>query len=369
MATADPAASGAALVSLADYERAAASLLDPATLGYVAGGAADEVTMRDNVLAWRRRAILPRVLVGVERCDPSVNLLGRRQPHPVIVAPMAYQGLAHPRAELGTAAAAAATGTIMCVPTFATAAHPTIAAEAPAAATRWFQLYVFADRGFSRALVEQAVEHGYEALVITADLPVVGARDRELRAEAAVHSSTGELVTGAQPSGVMTPAELARNVDPDLRWSDIEAFAGDFPLPVLVKGILTPEDARRAAEHGARGIVVSNHGGRQLDTVLAAVDALGPVLDAVGDELEVLVDGGVRRGTDVLKAIALGARAVMVGRPVLWGLAVGGAAGAQRVLEILLDELGRGLALAGAPRAADLDRSYVTDAPWLAERG
>ena len=378
----DHAASPGPLISLADYERAAHSVLDASALGYFAGGAGDEITMRDNVLAWRRLAIRPRVLVGVGDCDLSVNLLGRSRRHPVIVAPMAYQGLAHAEAELGSARAAAATGTIMCVPTFATVAHDAIAASAPGA-SRWFQLYVFPDRGITRELIARAVEHGYEALVVTADLPVVGVRERERRAEARVESSAGELVvsgtTGTSGTTATTattattgtsrrptPAELAGNVDADLRWSDIERFVTDFPLPVLVKGILTPEDARLAAEHGASGIVVSNHGGRQLDTVLTAVDALPPVLEAIGDRLEVLLDGGVRRGTDILKALALGARAVMVGRPVLWGLAVGGAAGAQRVLEILLDELDRALALAGSPCAADLNRSFVTAAPWLA---
>ena len=162
----------------------------------------------------------------------------------------------------------------------------------------------------------------------------------------------------------MTPTEFAALIDPDLGWSDIEKFAADSPLPVIVKGILRPEDAVLAAEHGAAGIVVSNHGGRQLDTVLSGADALAPIVDAVADRLDVIVDGGIRRGTDVLKALALGARAVMVGRPVLWGLAADGADGARRVLEILLSELDSALALAGAPRASALDRSYVTPAPW-----
>jgi 4-hydroxymandelate oxidase len=162
----------------------------------------------------------------------------------------------------------------------------------------------------------------------------------------------------------MTPREFATLVDPDLSWEDIERFAADSPLPVIVKGILTAEDAVLAAEHGARGLVVSNHGGRQLDTVLSGADALPPIVEAVGDQLEVLVDGGIRRGTDVLKALALGARAVMVGRPVLWGLAVDGAAGAQRVIEILLAELDAALALAGVPRLGEIDRSLVCPAPW-----
>ena len=162
----------------------------------------------------------------------------------------------------------------------------------------------------------------------------------------------------------MTPADFAALVDPDLTWDDIERFAAESPLPVIVKGVLSPQDARLAAEAGARGVVVSNHGGRQLDTVLSGADALPPIVDEIGDEIEVLVDGGIRRGSDVLKALALGARAVMVGRPLLWGAVVDGAAGARRVLEILLSELDVALALAGAPRASELDRSFVTPAPW-----
>ena len=365
MAVDDSACSREPLISLEDYERAAAAVLDPASLGYFAGGAGDEITMRDNVRAWRRLAIRPRVLVGVGQCERSVTLLGRQRPHPLIVAPMAYQGLAHPEAEIGTARAAAATGATVCIPTFATT-DPAAVATAVPDATRWYQVYVFPDRGVTRELIARATDSGYEALVITADLPVVGVRERELRAEAAVEASAAEFV-GHPPTDALSPADLAGNVDPDLQWSDIERFAADYSMPVLVKGILTAEDAVLAAEHGAQGVIVSNHGGRQLDTVLAGADALPAVLDAVGDRLDVLVDGGVRRGTDVLKALALGARAVLVGRPVLWGLAVDGAAGAQRVLEILLDEFERALALTGVPRAADLEQSLLTRAPWLGE--
>jgi 4-hydroxymandelate oxidase len=223
-------------------------------------------------------------------------------------------------------------------------------------ASRWFQLYVFNDRGVSRELVAQAEENGYEALVLTVDLPVRGAREREQRAPIST-----EL---AQAPTTMTPAEFMALIDAELRWSDVEKFVTESTLPVVVKGVLTPQDARLAAANGARAVVVSNHGGRQLDTTLSGADALPAVVDAVGEQIDVLVDGGIRRGTDVLKALALGARAVMVGRPVLWGLAVAGADGATRVLDILLSEFDVALALAGAPRAAELDRSFVGPAPW-----
>jgi 4-hydroxymandelate oxidase len=355
------------LISLADYERAAERLLDPGALAYFAGGAGDEISLRDNEAAWQRLAIRPRMLVGVADCDPAVTLLGRPRAHPLIIAPTAYHRLAHVDGEIATAQAAAATDSIMCAATFSTTTLPAIAEAAPAA-TRWFQLYVFSDRGVSRELVAQAVDHGYEALVITVDLPVVGVREREARFEAEIQTATEQMVQRVAAAGArgLTPADFTALIDPDLRWSDIEQFAADFPLPVVVKGILRADDARIAAEHGVQGIVVSNHGGRQLDTVIPAPDALPEIVDAVGERIDVLVDGGIRRGSDVLKALALGARAVMVGRPLLWGLAVDGATGAQNVLEILLAELERTLQLAGARSVGELDRSFVTAAPWVA---
>jgi isopentenyl diphosphate isomerase/L-lactate dehydrogenase-like FMN-dependent dehydrogenase len=355
-----------ALITLADYEQAAQEQMDLGPFGYYAGGAGDEVTLRDNVAAWRRWAIQPRMLVGVGERDPSVTVLGRRLPHPLIVAPMAFQALAHPDGEVATARGAAAAGAVYCLSTLATTSVRALA-EAVPEAPRWFQLYVFSDRGVTRELMAQAVEHGYEALVVTVDLPVLGVRERDLRS--GVLASTVEMVSSAVAAGaegVMTPADFAGLVDSNLNWSDIERFAAESPLPVIVKGVLTPLDAKLAAEHGARGIVVSNHGGRQLDTVLSGADALPPIVEAAGDKLEVLVDGGIRRGSDVLKALALGARAVMVGRPVLWGVVIDGSDGARRILELLLGELDVALALAGAPMASHLDGSFVTRAPWAA---
>jgi isopentenyl diphosphate isomerase/L-lactate dehydrogenase-like FMN-dependent dehydrogenase len=250
----------------------------------------------------------------------------------------------------------------MCLSTLATV-NPAALADAVPGAPRWFQLYVFSDRGVTRELVAQAAEHRYEALVVTVDLPVLGVRERELRAPPHTHAADVPAAAAAGAEGPMRTAEFTRLIDPDLSWSDIERVARDSPLPVIVKGVLTAEAARLAADHGASGLVVSNHGGRQLDAVLSGADALPEVVEAVGDRLDVLVDGGIRRGGDVLKALALGARAVMVGRPVVWGLAVGGAQGARRVLEILLSELDNALALAGAPMASELDHSFVAPAP------
>ncbi|HXO07865.1 MAG TPA: alpha-hydroxy acid oxidase [Solirubrobacteraceae bacterium] len=357
------------LISLAEYERAAASMLDPASHSYLAGGATDETTMRDNVDAWSRLAIRPRMLVGVGTPDLTVELLGRRRPHPVLIAPMAFHRLAHPDGEIATARAAQATGTIMCLSTLATTS-PAVLAEAVPDVARWFQLYVFKDRGVSRELVAQATARGFEALVVTVDLPAFGIREREMRS--GVRAPAIEQVQAAAAAGArgqMTPGALAALVDPTLTWRDIEQFAAECRLPVIVKGILTAEDAHIAAENGAAGVVVSNHGGRQLDTVLSGADALVEVVDAIGDRLDVLVDGGIRRGTDVLKALALGARAVLVGRPVLSGLVVDGAAGAERVLEILIGEFRNALELAGAPETARLDRTFVQRALWAPTTG
>jgi 4-hydroxymandelate oxidase len=263
---------------------------------------------------------------------------------------MAAQGMMHREGEVAMARAALGTESIMCLSTFASTSVLALAQAVPEAA-RWFQLYVFKDRGISQELLSQAGENGYEAVVVTVDLPVLGIRERELRSPMEGH------VPAAQ--GALGAAQFAALVDEDLNWSDIERLVADSKLPVLVKGILTAEDGRLAAEHGVAGVVVSNHGGRQLDTVVSTADALPEVVEAVGDRLDVLVDGGIRRGTDVLKALALGANAVMVGRPVLCGLAAGGAEGARHVLELLLGEFDTALALAGSPRARDLAPTFV----------
>jgi 4-hydroxymandelate oxidase len=354
------------LVAVADYERAATEMLDEVAFGYISGGAADEITLRDNVAAWGRLALRPRMLVGVGRVDPGVRLLGVDRPHPLLVAPTAFQRLAHADGEIAIARAAAETGTIMCVSTLASTGVATVAQAVPDG-PRWFQLYAFSDRGVTRELMASAAENGYEALVVTVDRPVIGVRERELRTSIRASAGSVQAFSGDASRGV-GPADYSALIDPNLRWSDIETFAADSPLPVLVKGILTAQDGRLAVAHGAAGVIVSNHGGRQLDTVLSGADALPAIADAVGDQLDVLVDGGIRRGTDILKALALGARAVLIGRPVLWGLAVGGAEGAQRVIEILLAEFENALALTGSPAAGGVDRELIMPAPWRRAR-
>jgi 4-hydroxymandelate oxidase len=327
--------------------------------GYFAGGAGDEITLRDNEAAWSRLALLPRVLVDVGERDLSVPLLGGELSHPVVVAPMAYQKHVHDEGELALARAAAATESTFVLSSQTTTGPSDVAAATPDA-RRWFQLYVFRDRQISLDLVAQAREHGYEALVITVDFPVGGWRERDRRSGFRV-----EHPVAVNPGGTpMSTEELFAQHDPTLSWDDIAEFAQTAGMPVLLKGILRPEDAELAVSAGAAAIIVSNHGGRQLDTVLSGADALPPVVDVVGDRIDVLVDGGLRRGWDVAKALALGADAVLVGRPLLWGLARDGQAGAEAVLRQLLEELDTTLALLGCPNARDLDPSYITRAPW-----
>jgi 4-hydroxymandelate oxidase len=352
--------------TISDFERRAAEVMPPGAHGYYAGGAGDEITLRDNVAAWQRLALRPRVVVDCAERDQSTTVLGRRRSHPLIVAPTAFHTLATPDGETATARGAAATDTPFCLSTLSSTGVVELATRAPEA-TRWFQLYVLKDRAITREMVAAAVEHGYEALVLTVDLPLFGTRERDMRSGFVLDEASAIAPLGAAGArGTLSLPQLGELLDQSLSWDDIGRLAADSGLPVVVKGVLTREDARRAVDSGAAGIVVSNHGGRQLDTVLSGADALPAVVDEAGDELDILVDGGIRRGTDVVKALALGARAVMVGRPVLWGLAVGGEEGVRRVLELLLADIDTALALAGAPRAAELDRSWVQRAPWAA---
>ncbi|MCW2830731.1 MAG: alpha-hydroxy-acid oxidizing enzyme [Aeromicrobium sp.] len=337
-----------------DLEARAAALLGEGAHGYFAGGAGDERTLRDNVDAWGRYVLEPRVLVDVSRRDTRVTVLGRERAHPVFVAPMAYQRHAHADGEIATARAAAAAGSVFVLSSQSTT-DPREVAAAMGESDRWFQLYVFRDRQLSRDLVAAAKEGGYEALVLTVDFPFGGWRERDTRTGFRVeHPTFVDLATGP-----LTPAERHAMHDPTLTWDDIAELAELSGMPVVLKGILRPDDAVRAVDAGVAGLVVSNHGGRQLDTVRSGADALSPVVEAVAGRLDVLVDGGIRRGWDVAKALALGADAVLLGRPVLWGLATEGAGGAQRVIEQVVAELDSTLGLLGCPRAADLDPSFV----------
>ena len=352
------------LINVADFERVAGEKLDAGTLGYFAGGAGDEVTLRENVAAWRRWRLRPRVLVDVSEVGTEAEVLGKTASMPVLVAPVAFQRLADPGGEAAMARAAAAAGVVMCLSTIATARPSEVAAAAPEG-RRFFQLYRFRDEGVTQALMEEAVDSGFEAILLTADAPRAGRRERDLRSGFAVPAdvtvpSLNATLGGSRP---VTVHEVFAQVDPSLDWSALEDLASECRLPVLVKGVLTAEDAGLAVEHGAAGVVVSNHGGRQLDCVGATAEALPEVVDAVEGRGVVLVDGGIRRGTDVVVALALGADAVLVGRPALWGLATAGERGARRVLELLRAELELALTLCGCAKPAGLTRAHVQRAP------
>ena len=346
-----------------DYERFFEQTLDAGAFGYFAGGADDELTLRDNVAAFRRWRLRPRMLVDVSAASIDTTVLGTAVSMPLLVAPTAFQRMAHPDGEQATARAAAAAGTVMTLSTIATAAPADIAEAAPGA-PRWFQLYWFKDEGVTRALVDQAVAADFRAIVLTVDAPgTLGRRERDLRTGFTVEAPIPafEAATG-RPSGA-TPAEVFALVESCLTWRDLERLRGVSDLPLLVKGVLTREDARLAVDAGVDGIIVSNHAGRQLDTVLAGIDAVPEVVDEVGGEVEVFVDGGVRRGTDVLKALALGARAALIGRPVLWGLAAAGEDGVRDVLEMLRREIALGMQLLGCAGCGAITRAHVQRGP------
>src|SRR5581483_3052887 len=344
-------------VNVWDYEARAAEVLDPGAYGYYAGGAGDEVTLRRNVAAFGEWLLRPRVLVDVETCDTRTTVLGQEVAMPLLVAPVAYQRVLHPDGELAMARAAASAGTVMCLSSFATATPEEVAATG---APRWFQLYAFRDLGLRRELVDRARAAGYGALVLTVDTPVLGRRERDLRSGFAIPE--GIVVASLGGTG-FTPHETSLLLSASVSWRDVETLAADAGIPVVLKGVLAAEDARLACEHGAAGLVVSNHGGRQLDGVSATIDALPEVLDAVEGRIEVLLDGGIRRGADVVKALALGARAVLAGRAPVWGLAVGGEAGARHVLELLRDEIELALRLVGCVSATDVPRDRVANRP------
>jgi 4-hydroxymandelate oxidase len=344
-------------LNVSDYETLAAARLDEGAYAYAAGGANDELTLRDNVESFGRWQLLPRVLRGAISPSAGTTVLGQDVSLPVLVAPVAYQRALHPDGELATAAGARDAGTIMCLSTFSTTTAADVAATGVA---RWFQLYPPRDRGLARELCAQAGALGFGALVITVDVPVSGRRERDLRTGWTVPAGLTVPVAGL---GGLPPHEYVAQISPSVTWDDLGSFASDSGLPVLIKGILAVEDALLACDHGVAGIVVSNHGGRQLDGVPAAVDVLPEIVDAVEARLEVLVDGGVRRGTDVVKALALGARAVLAGRAPVWGLAAAGAEGVRGVLELLRAEVELALQLLGCEAPAEVTRGHVRRAP------
>jgi 4-hydroxymandelate oxidase len=347
-------------VNLFDFETLARGRLPQLAFDYYAGGALDEVTLRENRAAYDRIPLYFRTLVGVGERSLATTVLGERVSMPVLIAPTAFHRMAHAEGELASARAAGRCDTILIVSTLSNTAVEDIAA----AATRplWFQLYLYKDRGATRDLVARVEAAGCRAIVLTVDAPMLGPRERDVRNRFTLPEGlavknllgSGQGKLGRDFAGSGLAAYVSDYLDPGMSWRDVEWLRGITALPLLIKGVVRADDARRVVEAGARGVIVSNHGGRQLDTSPATIDALPYVAEAVDGRAEVYVDGGVRRGVDVVKALARGARAVMVGRPVLWGLAVDGEDGVARVLEMLRNELDNAMGLCGCPSVADV---------------
>jgi isopentenyl diphosphate isomerase/L-lactate dehydrogenase-like FMN-dependent dehydrogenase len=347
-------------VCVADYERLAEERVPPEVWCYYAGGAGDEVTLRANREAFGRWRFRPRVLVDVAEVTTEIEVLGTRVSMPILVAPTALHSLLTPDGECATARACAAAGTLMCVSTITTRRHAEIAAAAPGA-PRWLQVYILSDRGRTEEQLDEAAGCGYSAVVLTVDTPFWGRRERDLRLGFVIPDDMPVPYASSDPE-LRAQGIAYVPVSPSLSWRDVDWLAERTRMPVVVKGLVTAGDAVLAVEHGAAAVVVSNHGGRQLDGAPATLDALPEVVDAVGGRVPVLLDGGVRRGTDALKALALGAAAVLVGRPVLYGLGADGEEGVRHVLELLRAETAHALALLGCTRPDEMTRAHVQPA-------
>ena len=355
----------APLINVADYAHAARTSVPREAFDYYEGGALDEITLRENTAGWERLKLFYRVLAGVGKRDLATTILGQSISMPIVVAPTAFHRLACGEGEIETAKAAKAAGTLFILSSLSNTAMESVFAQA--GSPRWFQLYIYKDRAITLELVKRAEAAGAEAIVLTVDAPGLGTRERDTRNSFQLPDSlsvenVAPLGKGKFPAvtGSGLAAYVRTNFKEDLGFDDLDWLCGSTRLPVVVKGVCRGDDACRIAEHGAKAIVVSNHGGRQLDTAPATCEALPHVVDAVGDLCEVYVDGGIRRGSDVLKAIALGARAVLVGRPILWGLCVAGEQGATNILEILRRELDEAMLLCGCTKLSDVGR-------WLLE--
>jgi 4-hydroxymandelate oxidase len=353
-------------LSLEDLERQARHVVGEMAYAYYSGGADDERLLAENVAAWARWQLHPRVLAGIMTVDLRTTLLGTTVSSPVVIAPTAIQGLAHSEGEVATARGAATAGALMVLSSLATRSLEDVAAAAPGA-PRWMQVYILRDRSRTAELARRAAAHGYGALVLTVDAPVPGLRLRELRGgfhlphDLGLPNLAGDSTDSAHAGGFM--AVVTREFEPALTPDDIGWLAGLTDLPVVVKGVQRADDAVRCVEAGAAALVVSNHGARQLADAPATADILGEIVDAVAGRAEVYVDGGLRRAADVVKALALGARAVLIGRPSLWAVAAGGSDGVASLLQWYEAEMYRTMALCGAATVGQLDRSLVRRAP------
>jgi (S)-2-hydroxy-acid oxidase len=352
-----------AVVNVSDFEEIARGKLKKPVFDFIAGGAEDEVSLARNLSAWGRYQLLPRVLVDVRNVDASIELLGVEMPFPLLLAPVAYQRLVDDEGEKATARAAAAAGVTMVLSTMATCAIEEVAAAADG--PKWFQLYVNSDRKVTQRMVERAENAGFRALCLTVDVPYLGRRERDIynklqfADEIIPKNYEGMIDVGPYESGATLAEQAAGLIDPGLTWECVDWLRSITTMPVLVKGVLAAADAKLAVEHGAAAVIVSNHGGRQLDSVVAPVEVLEEVVGAVAGRVPVLVDGGVRRGTDIVKALALGASAVLIGRPYVWGLASRAEKGVGQVIEMLREEFRLAMALCGCRKVGEISRALV----------
>jgi 4-hydroxymandelate oxidase len=356
-------------VNIFEYEALAKARLSQAEYDFIAGGAADEITLQRTRAVFDAIMLRPRMLVDISQRDLSTTVLGQRIEFPVMVDPAGHHGRAHPDAELATARAAGAMGTVMILSSGSTYTLEEVAKAATGSI--WFQQYLFKDRGLTKLMAQRAQGAGYRALCLTLDSTVRAKRERNIRHNYSNPSSPNyagrELPDYSWSLSTDAPRGVNELIDRSATWSYLDWLADSTPLPLVVKGIMTGEDARLCVEHGVRGVIVSNHGARQLDTTFASIEVLPEVVEAVDGRLEVYLDGGIRRGTDVLKALALGARAVLIGRPLFWGLAVDGESGLRAVLQMLRDELEMAMGMCGRPTIQSIDISLLgTVSPLLA---
>ena len=353
------------LVSVFDYEAAAREKLPKTAYDYYRSGANDEITLHENHAAYERIQLHPRVLIDISNPDLSTTVLGQDVAMPILVAPTAFHRLAHPEGEVATARAAGEANTIMMLSTLSNSSFEEVMPEATGPV--WFQLYVYKDREATLSLVQRAESSGCTAIALTVDAQVWGRRERDIKNR--FRLPKGLSIKNLMPAGredmpkkegeSSLAAYVAWQFDPKLSWGDVDWLCSKSKIPILLKGVLHPEDARLAIDHGAAGVIVSNHGARQLDTVPATIDALPAIAEAVDGKIEVLVDGGISRGTDVFKAIALGAKAVGVGRPVIWGLAVNGQEGAKDVLDLLRKDFALTMKLCGCTSIREITREMI----------
>jgi 4-hydroxymandelate oxidase len=355
-------------VNIFEYEALAQERLPQAEYDFIAGGATDEITLKRTRAVFDAIMLRPRMLVDISQRDLSTTVLGQNIACPIMVDPAGHHGRAHADAELATAKAAGAMGTVMVLSSGSSRTLEEVATAA--SGPIWFQQYLYKDRGLTRRMAQRAQAAGYTALCLTLDSTVRAKRERNIRNQYSNPPSPNYAGLELQEMSWELSSDAPRGanelIDRSATWPYLDWLADNTPLPLVVKGIMTGEDARLCAEHGVKGVIVSNHGARQLDTTFASIEVLPEVVEAVDGRVEVYLDGGIRRGTDVLKALALGARAVLIGRPLFWGLAVDGEAGLRAVLQMLRDELEIAMGMCGRPTIQSIDRSLLgTVSPLL----